>query len=71
MMNSIKALCRESGSDSTAASTILFEFAVSIDEEDREMPEDTDQVSINFFDHKVDECNNSVGSNAQYDMNSQ
>jgi hypothetical protein len=47
MTDSIKARYRESGSDSMAASAILFEIAVSIDEEDREMREDTNQVCIN------------------------
>jgi hypothetical protein len=69
MTDSIKARYRESGNDSMAASTILFEIAVSIDEEDREMRADTNQVSINFFDHLVGEYNDAVGSNTQADMN--
>jgi hypothetical protein len=71
MTESIKARYRESGNDSMAASTILFEIAVSIDEEYRETRADTSQVRINFFDHLVGEYNDSVGTNAQADMNAQ
>jgi hypothetical protein len=71
MTDSIKARYRESGNDSMATSTILFEIAVSIDEEDREMRADTNQESINFFDRLVGEYNDAVGSNAQADMNFQ
>jgi hypothetical protein len=71
MTDSIKARYRESANDSMAASTILFEIAVSIDEEDRETRADTRQVSINFFDHLVGEYNDAVGTNAQADMNAQ
>ena len=33
------------------------------------MHEETYQVSINFFDHIVDEYNDTIGLNAQSDMN--
>jgi hypothetical protein len=54
-----------------AASTILLEIAVSIDEEDRETRADTSQVSINFCYHLVGEYNDAVGTNAEADMNRQ
>ena len=35
------------------------------------MREDTEQASINFFDHIVDEYNDAVGFQAQSDMHAQ
>jgi hypothetical protein len=71
MTDSSKARYRVSVSDSMASSTILFEIAVSIEEEDRYMREDTKKASINFFYHIVHEYKDAVDSNAQSDMTAQ
>jgi hypothetical protein len=57
MTDTIKARYRESGNDPTTASTILFEIAVSIDEEDCEGRAESTQARVTFFDHLVDEYN--------------
>jgi hypothetical protein len=55
MTDAIKARYRSSGGDQTAASTILFEVAVSMDEQARDACMESRVVVNNFFDHLVDE----------------
>jgi hypothetical protein len=65
MTDSIKARYRESGSDSAAASMILFEIAISIYEEEREARTDSGEVSINYFDHLIEEYHESAEHSTQ------
>jgi hypothetical protein len=65
MTDSIKARYRESGSDSAAASMILFEIAISIDEEEREARTDSGEVNINYFDHLIEEYHESAENSTQ------
>ena len=53
MTDAIKACYRSSGGDQSAASTILFEIAVSIDELTRESTIASSVVVKNYFDHLV------------------
>jgi hypothetical protein len=59
MTDAIKARYHSAGGDQTAASTILFEIAVSVDEQARESIPGSSPVFNNFFDHLVDEYNDS------------
>jgi hypothetical protein len=70
MTDAIKARYRESGNDPITTSTILFEIAVSIDEEDRECRAESTQAGVTFFDHLVDEYNE-VGEINQVDVTAQ
>jgi hypothetical protein len=63
MTDAIKARYRESGSNPVAASTILFEIAVSLDEKSRENRFENEPIGINFFDHLVDEYNETEPNN--------
>jgi hypothetical protein len=61
----IKARYRESGSDSAAASMILFEIAISINEEEREARTDSGEGSINYFDRLIEEYHESAEHSTQ------
>jgi hypothetical protein len=65
MTDSIKARYRDSGSNSAAASMILFEIAISIDEEERETRAESGEVSINYFDHLIDEYHEAAKDSSQ------
>jgi hypothetical protein len=65
MTDSIKARYRDSGSNSAAASMILFEIEISIDEEERETRAESGEVSINYFDHLVDEYHEAAKDSSQ------
>jgi hypothetical protein len=72
MTDAIKARYRESGNNPVAASTILFEIAVSLDEKSRETRFENEPIGINFFNHLVDEYNEiepTIQSNDGDDMN--
>jgi hypothetical protein len=55
MTDAIKARYRSSGGDRAAASTMLFEIAVSVDEQAREEHMESQVVVNNFYDHLLDE----------------
>jgi hypothetical protein len=56
MTDAIKARYRESGEDELAASKVLFEIAVFLDEQSREDTMRSEQVASNTFEHLLDEC---------------
>jgi hypothetical protein len=51
----LQARYRSSGGDRAAASTMLFEIAVSVDEQAREEHMESQVVVNNFYDHLLDE----------------
>jgi hypothetical protein len=55
MTDAIKARNHSSGGDQSAATTILFEIAVSIDERARKLSHEPFVAVNNFFDHLIDE----------------
>jgi hypothetical protein len=55
MTDAIKARYHSSGGDQIAASTIIFEIAVSGDEQARKYESGSSPVFSNFFEHLIDE----------------
>jgi hypothetical protein len=64
MTDAIKARYHSSGGDQHAASTILFEIAVSLDEQERETASESQLVVNNVFDHLIDEYNDNCNESS-------
>jgi hypothetical protein len=59
MTDAIKARYHSSGGDQSAASTILSEIAISLEEQARETSSESQVVVNNCFDNLIDEYNDS------------